>query len=71
MRRMKGQIYSKPHSGLFFPLLSSSDSTTPAQGTPVSQSWIEFIVPLIVIPIFRKCFCSRSNDLAWERLEHT
>lgn len=70
MRRMKGQVYSKRHSGLFFSLLSSSDSVTHAHGAPVSQSWIEFIVSLIVI-IFRKCFCSRRNDLAWERLEHT
>lgn len=71
MKRMKGQVYSKLHSGLFFSPLSSSDSITHAQGAPVSQSWIEFIVPLIVIPIFRKCFCSRRSDLAWERLEHT
>lgn len=68
---MKGQVYSKLHPGLFFSLLSSSDSVTNAHGAPVSQSWIEFMVSLIVILIFRKCFPSRRNDLAWERLEYT
>lgn len=53
------QVYSLP----FF--LPGDSSWCTSRAHEVSQSWIESIKPLTVIIIFRKCFCSRRNYLAW------